>query len=151
MLDNKRLDKDIWFMGIAQSVAKRSACLSRQVGCILVDKHDHIVAATYNGPPSGVEHCRQCHRKESGRDLYDCSAVHAEMNALLQCPDVNKIVTAYVTINPCMICARLLANTSCQTVVFDEVYTNQSYADFTRFWGQRLDRKIVYLRGVLKK
>lgn len=146
-----RIEEQEYFMSIAKTVATRSACVSRQVGCVLVDKYKHILATGYNGPPSGVEHCRQCHRKESGRDLYDCSAVHAEMNALLQCPDVNKIVTAYVTINPCMICARLLANTSCQTVVFDEVYTNQSYADFTRFWGQRLDRKIVYLRGVLKK
>lgn len=146
-----RLDEQTYFINIAKTVAMRSACLSRQVGCVLVDKHKHILATGYNGPPSGVEHCRQCHRKESGRDLYDCSAVHAEMNALLQCPNVNEIVTTYVTINPCMICARLLANTACQTVVFDEVYNNQSYADFTKFWNQRLQRKIVYLRGVLKK
>lgn len=144
----KRLEKHEWFMLIADAVAVRSACLSRQVGCVLIDQHDHIMSTGYNGPPSGVEHCRQCHRKESGRDLYACSAVHAEMNALLQCPDVNKIKAAYVTINPCMICARLLANTSCETIIFREIYTNESFQEFMNFWDLRLRRKIVYLRSI---
>ena len=142
----KRIGQHEYFIGIAKTVSRRSACLSRQVGCVLVDKHNHILATGYNGPPSGVDHCALCHRKESGRDLYDCMAVHAEMNALLQCPNVQEIVIAYVSVNPCKICMRLLANTPCQIIAFKDVYTTQSLSDFTRFWQGRLGRKIIKVR-----
>jgi dCMP deaminase len=143
-----RLQEQDYFMGIAQAVARRSPCLHRQVGCVLLDKHKHILSTGYNGPASGIDHCRVCHRKEVGRDLYACNAVHAEMNALLQCPDVQGIVTAYVTINPCAICARLLANTSAKLVVYAEEYSPESVSDFVRFWSVRLQRNIKYLRGI---
>jgi len=142
-----RISNARYMMNIAHAVAVRSACLNRQVGCVLVDKHRHVLSTGYNGVPSGIDHCAMCHRKESGRDLYACSAVHAEMNAMLQCRNTQKIVIAYITISPCMICARLLANTSCQTVVFDEFYTQETGDEFIKFWS-RLNRKVIYLRGI---
>lgn len=135
-------------MGIAQAVAKRSPCLSRQVGCILLDKHKHILSTGYNGPARGVEHCKVCKRSTPGRDLYSCPAVHAEQNALLQCPDVDKIVSAYITISPCEMCSRFLANTSCEEIIFAEKYTEESYENFEIFWCISLKRKLFYLRSV---
>lgn len=130
------------FMQMAEAAARRSPCLSRQVGCVLVDGNKHVIATGYNGPPKNVEHCGTCRRKESGRDLYQCSAVHAEMNALIQCHGVDKIYAAYVTISPCLICARLLANTSCQIVFYREPYNAESMAEFSKFWDIRLKRRL---------
>lgn len=140
-----RLDKHEYFLGIAEAVARRSPCLNRQVGAILLDDNDRILSTGYNGPSAGVDHCKVCHRKESGRDLYACNAVHAEMNALLQCPGSYRIATAYITISPCMICARLLANTSCNLVVVGGLYTDDSWNEFMRFWERQLHRRYVFV------
>ena len=142
----KRPDHHKYFMKIASVVAQRSSCISRQVGCVLVDDHNHILSTGYNGPPSKIDHCVLCRRKESGRDLYDCMAVHAEMNALLQCKDVNQIASAYITVSPCAICMRLFANTSCRTIIFKEPYTIESFRELNRFWQGRLRRTIVKVK-----
>jgi dCMP deaminase len=147
-ITDPRIDVHQYFIEIAEAVAKRSPCLSRQVGCILLDEHKHILSTGYNGPARGIEHCKVCSRTESGRDLYSCNAIHAEQNALLQCPDVNKIAVAYITINPCLICARLLANTSCKLVVFGTSYTQDSAIWFMDFWEDILHREVINLRGI---
>ena len=51
-----RPDWDSYFMEIAYVVAKRSTCLRRQIGALLV-KDKHILATGYNGAPSGLAHC----------------------------------------------------------------------------------------------
>ena len=139
-----------YFMGITNAVAQYSACLSRRVGCVLVDSNKHILSTGYNGVVRGIPHCTKCERTRPGRDLYACNAVHAEQNALLQCPDLNKIVTRYVSVNPCNICMRLLANTSCQTIVFNEPYTDGSLKQFIDFWGRDLRRHWINLYRELK-
>lgn len=135
-----RASKYEYFMGIAKQVAMRSPCLSRQVGCILIDEHDHILSTGYNGPAAKTPHCTKCFRFESGRDLYKCPAVHAEMNALLQCKDPMSIKTAFVTITPCEICLRLLANTSTKVLIADQIYTEESNSYFQRYWVDILRR-----------
>lgn len=52
-----------------------------------------------------------------------CEAVHAEANALLQCRNSWEIHTAYVTLSPCLPCAKLLLNTSCKRIVFAAEHT----------------------------
>ncbi len=61
---------------------------------------------------------------DSGEGLGKCQAIHAEQNALLQCPDIMKIHTCYTTSSPCNEqCIKLLLNTSCQRIVFLEEYS----------------------------
>ncbi len=55
----------------------------------------------------------------SGSDT--CMAVHAEVNALLNCPDPEKIETAYVTHAPCLRCTKMLLNTSVKAIVFSSL------------------------------
>lgn len=117
-----RPSADTYFLRMAKLVATRSTCLSRQVGCVIVDNRRHVVATGYNGPPAGFDHCTQCNRTSSGCGLDDCYAIHAEMNALLQCPDVYSISTIYCTDSPCIHCLKLLANTSCTRIVFLQEY-----------------------------
>ena len=56
----ERLDKDSYYLGIAVAVSKRSTCLKRHYGCVIV-KDDIIIATGYNGSPRDEENC--CDRK----------------------------------------------------------------------------------------
>lgn len=64
----------------------------------------------------------------SGTQLESCQAIHAEQNALLQCPDVRRIHTCYVTCSPCVTCVKLLMNTGCQRIAFAEPYAHDEAA-----------------------
>ena len=52
----KRITKDEYYLGIALAVSKRSTCLKRHYGCVIV-KDDIIIATGYNGSPRGEENC----------------------------------------------------------------------------------------------
>ena len=82
-----RPDKDTYYLDIALAVSKRSTCLRRHYGAVIV-KDDVIVATGYNGSPRGCYNCCDtgiCLRKDSekGQGYDNCPAVHAEQNALL--------------------------------------------------------------------
>ena len=123
-----------YFLKIAEVVATRSTCPRRSVGCVIVNRHKHIIATGYNGVPKGYPHCtdKPCPGRdmESGTGLASCMATHAEQNALLQCPDTNSIEAIYCTTSPCMHCAKLIANTSCKRVYFSSKYSDTSGIDF---------------------
>lgn len=75
----------------------------------------------------GVVGCRYHHACEGynlppGQD--NCEALHAEQNALVQCPDADRILTAYVTLSPCKACTKLLLGTGCRRIVFLEAHTD---------------------------
>ena len=53
---NKRPDWDEYFLNIAQEVGKRSTCLRRRYGAIIV-KDKIIVSTGYNGAPRGEANC----------------------------------------------------------------------------------------------
>ena len=82
-----RITKDEYYLGIALAVSKRSTCIKRHYGCVIV-KDDIIIATGYNGSPRGEENC--CDRgtcKRANAERYSgyesCDSVHAEQNALI--------------------------------------------------------------------
>lgn len=126
----KRPDRIKTFMDIAYIMSKRSTCIRRRVGCVLIDVHNHVVATGYNGVGSGMEHCidTPCPGAdyESGQGLDKCQAIHAEQNALLQCKDVYSISYCYVTAEPCPTCTKLLMNTTCEYIYYAEYYPGEA-------------------------
>ena len=124
-----------YFLNMATLVSSRSTCKRRAVGCVLVDGNDYVIATGYNGVGSGQIHCisKPCAgaNYKTGEGLDKCEAIHAEQNAILQCRDVQKIKTAFITLSPCVTCAKLLLNTSCRTIIFDKEYIN---TDAERIW-----------------
>ena len=120
-----RLDTDSYFLQMAQLVAKRATCRRRSVGCVLVDSDNHVVATGYNGAPTHFPHCLDlpCVGADSppGTNLENCLAVHAEQNALLQLRS-NDFLTAYLTVSPCITCAKMIANSKIIRVVAQETY-----------------------------
>jgi len=119
MTDN-RITLDDYFLNMARLASLRSTCRRRQVGCILVDSNNHVAATGYNGVPKGFTHCLDYPCKgataESGTQLEDCWAVHAEMNAMLQLQSTD-MLTAYLTVTPCFSCAKVLANSNVNRIV----------------------------------
>lgn len=83
----RRITKDEYYLGIALAVSKRSSCLRRRYGCVIV-KNDIIIATGYNGSPRGEENCCDttiCKRANAERysNYENCNSVHAEQNALI--------------------------------------------------------------------
>lgn len=117
---------------MAELVAERSTCRRRKVGCVLVDSNNHVVATGYNGVPTHFPHCldEPCEgaTAPSGESLEKCLAVHAEQNALLQLRS-NDILTAYLTVTPCITCAKMLANSSVKRIVANREYVQSLAVD----------------------
>ena len=127
-----RLAVDDYFLKMAELVALRSTCKRRAVGCVLVDKKNHVTATGYNGVPKGFIHCIDYPCKgadaPSGTRLYECKAVHAEMNAHLQLQSTDEL-TAYLTVTPCFDCAKVLANSNVTRIVASVWYPQTEVKD----------------------
>ena len=123
-----RIDTDKYFLEIASTVAKRSTCMRRSVGCILVDSQNHIVATGYNGVPTKFTHCLDSPCEGafslSGTDLDLCNALHAEVNAFLQLRS-DDVLKAYLTVSHCFSCAKMLANSNVKRLVAAELYVHE--------------------------
>ena len=130
----KRVNKDNYYLDIAQSALERSTCIRRKWGAVLV-KDDEIISTGYNGAPRGKKNCCDigyCPRKEKnfhqGQGYDICRAVHAEANALLNCSREQTIgADLYLTgINPedssiheakpCPLCARMIIQAGIKNV-----------------------------------
>jgi len=121
---------DDYFMTIATDVARRSTCLRRQVGAVLVvDKR--ILATGYNGAPSGVPHCLDtgCLRQQmaipSGERHELCRGLHAEQNAIIQAAKHGVRITGatlYTTHHPCSLCAKMAINAGVERIVCRKDY-----------------------------
>ena len=123
---------DVIYMELAQKLAQRSHCVKMHVGAVLT-KDTRIVSLGYNGPPAGTHNCDEewpehgCPRDSKG----SCSlALHAEQNAILYASKNNVSVegsTLYITLSPCIACARIIFTTGIRKVI----YLN-SYAEYKK-------------------
>lgn len=139
-LIHKRPSWDEYFLEMAQLVAKRSTCLRRSVGAILV-REKRILATGYNGAPSGLKHCFEigCMRQKlkipSGERHELCRALHAEQNALIQASLHGisvKGATLYATTQPCVICAKMLINSGIKEIVITQGYPDKMAMEFLK-------------------
>lgn len=80
---------DQYFMTLANLAAKRSNCMRRQVGCVVI-RDKRVISTGYNGTPRNVTNCNEggclrCNNSGGGGSaLSTCRCVHAEENALLE-------------------------------------------------------------------
>lgn len=133
MRTDERPSWDSYFMQLAQVVAGRSTCLRRQVGAVIV-KDKQILSTGYNGSPSGLKHCAEvgCLRQKlgipSGERTEICRAVHAEQNALIQAAKHGVTINGadiYTTVQPCVLCTKLLINAGIKRVVYAVAYPDK--------------------------
>jgi len=126
-----RISKRKYYMDMAKDVSRRSTCLRRKVGSIIV-QNNQLISAGYNGPPSGVKHCIQCNRTKPGEDLNSCVAIHAEINAIFEALKTHKkFDTIYTTTEPCFYCSKLIVASGIKTIIYLDKYPiNQLCIDF---------------------
>lgn len=123
---------DTYFMDISCLVAKRSTCIRRAVGAIVV-KDRRILATGYNGAPSNIRHCSDvgCLRDQlgvpSGERHELCRGIHAEQNAIIQAAyhgvSING-ASLFCTNLPCSICAKMIINAGILRIVYLSGYAD---------------------------
>jgi dCMP deaminase len=147
------------YMELAVNLARRSHCIKRHVGAVLT-KETRIISIGYNGPPSGTHNCDEqwpdvgCPRDSKG----GCSlAIHAEQNAILYAVKNKTSVegaTLYVTLSPCLACARIIYSMRIQKVIYLQSYaeykgiTSDEGVDFLRKFGVEAIRYTGLLSNV---
>ncbi|CAO3696189.1 unnamed protein product [Umbelopsis ramanniana] len=122
---------DTYFMHLSDLAARRSNCMKRRVGCILV-RDSRVIATGYNGTPKGLRNCNEggCQRCNDatpcGTGLDRCLCMHAEENALLEAGrervGPGKGVILYCNTCPCLGCAIKIVQTGVKEVVFSKSY-----------------------------
>lgn len=137
---SQRPSWDEYFLEVAALVSKRSTCLRRSVGAVLV-RDKKILATGYNGAPSGLKHCIDigCLREKlnipSGERHELCNGLHAEQNVILQAA-LHGISTKgsnlYITNQPCIICAKMLINAGIKEVVIARGYPDKLAKKFLK-------------------
>lgn len=125
-----------YFIEMTRVASKRSTCIRRHVGALIV-KDNQILASGYNGAPSKVTHCevtgclRQKLNVPSGERQEICRGLHAEQNAIVQAA-VHGVpiagATIYCTNKPCSICAKMIINAKIVKIIYLDDY-NDSLAD----------------------
>ncbi|KAF1820785.1 uncharacterized protein K489DRAFT_411996 [Dissoconium aciculare CBS 342.82] len=125
---------DHYFMTLASLAARRSNCMRRQVGCVLV-REKRVMSTGYNGTPRNITNCNEggCPRcngrgaqgvSAGGSDLSACLCLHAEENALLEAgrERVGDGAVLYCNTCPCLTCTIKIVQVGITEVVFSQSY-----------------------------
>lgn len=147
MAERSRPDWDVYFLRMARLVATRATCPRRRVGAVLV-RDRRVIATGYNGSVTGDVHCDDvgC-LMENGHCI---RAVHAELNALLQCAASNQTsagATLYCTDFPCIHCAKALVQAGVARVVYVSDYPDKFSGDVLSRAGIEVFRAVEAADG----
>lgn len=132
-----RMSKKDYYLGIALAVSKRSTCLKRHYGAVIVN-NDEIISTGYNGNPRGEENCCDrgtCQRMNlpsNSGNYNDCFSVHAEQNAMISARRKDMLgASIYLAgemykdgewfeiedAEPCPICFRMIKNSGIEKII----------------------------------
>lgn len=149
---------DAYFMDIAGLVAKRSTCLRRAVGAVVV-RDRRLLSTGYNGAPSNIRHCAEtgCLREQlqvpSGERHELCRGIHAEQNAIIQAAFHGvsiKGADLFCTNQPCSICAKMIINAGIVRIVYQNGYADGLAVEMLAEAGVHLVRLAADLPEVSK-
>jgi dCMP deaminase len=119
---------DEYFMGFALLTSRRSKDPSTQVGACIVNPHNQILGAGYNGFPIGCSDDSFPWTKDSKNNLENKYAyvVHAEQNCICNTPVSVRECRMYVTLFPCSDCAKMIIQTGIKKVIYlNEIKTER--------------------------
>lgn len=123
---------DQYFISLAGMVARRSTCLRRMVGAVIV-RDRRILATGYNGSPPGFVHCTDVGCLEV--DGHCVRTIHAEVNAIVQAAlhgVGTQGATLYCTDFPCLNCTKMLIGAGIVRVVYRDEYDDPRSRAFLR-------------------
>ncbi|MGM9606963.1 MAG: deoxycytidylate deaminase [Oscillospiraceae bacterium] len=148
-----RIDKENYYLDIAETVSERSTCLRRCYGAIIV-QNDEIISTGYNGAPRGRKNCADleyCTREElkipSGERYELCRSVHAEANCIISASRREMLgATLYMACRDpktgallpgstsCSMCRRQIINAGIKRVVIRDNKTDYRVVDVQKEW-----------------
>ena len=123
--DKKQNRYDRAYMKMAQAFAELSYAERAKVGCVIVSPEGQIISQGYNGMPAGMDN--RCEHEEDGWLVSNKEVLHAESNAITKCAKWGGKTdgcTIYVTLSPCIDCAKLIVQSGIRRVVYGEAYRN---------------------------
>ena len=133
---------DETFMDIVHIIAKRSTCIKKQVGCLIV-KNDNIISIGYNGVPSKMEHCIDHWKNESDLEFHhewsNINEVHAEMNAILRSKTDLSDAIIYTLFSPCIHCAKCIVSSKIKKVIYQKEYTRDYVKTKLLLWLNNIE------------
>ncbi len=118
------------YMRMAEELAKRSTCARAQVGTVITDAAlSNVLGIGYNGNASGLPN--RCDSTEAGR----CGCIHSEVNALVKAPGSVRDKVLFVTMSPCVMCAKLIIQSGVTHLFYRHAYREASGLDVLRSVG----------------
>ncbi len=147
-----RIDKNNYYLNIAEAVSERGTCLRRNFGAVIV-KNDEIISTGYVGAPRGRKNCcdlKYCLREKMnvprGERYELCRSVHAEQNAIISASRRDMLDSTLYLVGkdyktgeyvenarPCALCKRMIINAGIKNVVIrnnKKEYTILNVNDF---------------------
>jgi dCMP deaminase len=151
--NKNRIDIHNYYLEIAESVARKSTCLKRAYGAVIVNNKE-IISTGYNGSPRGIKSCLdtgKCLRKNSyrGTDYSNCLSCHAEQNAIISASrrdmiggtlyltgiDISNEKESYIdNPSPCSLCKIMIINAGIESVIIrlnSKNYIEYKVSDWT--------------------
>jgi dCMP deaminase len=146
---SERPSWDEYFVGLVDEVASRATCDRGRSGCVVV-RDKRIICTGYVGSPPGMSHCDEVGHllkrlvDDDGNTREHCvRTIHAEQNAICQAARYGLSLngtTLYCTMEPCRVCATLIASVGITRVVAKKRYHGgQDSREIFAQAGVRLD------------
>lgn len=148
---------DVAYMKMAIAMSELSRANRRKVGAIIVSKEDQVISQGFNGTPKGFDNvCEDvicnctCCEKNGEMSVENCigcpfctlktkkEVLHAETNAISKCAKYissTNGATLYVTLSPCIDCAKMIIQSDIARVVYLDEYRETEGIDFLKECG----------------
>lgn len=129
---------DLAYMKMALAMGSLSYAQRKQVGAIIVSDNDQVISQGFNGTPVGFDNCCERVNPDTGELETLPEVLHAEANAITKCAkygSTTKNGTLYVTLSPCINCAKLIIQSDIKRVVYLEDYRDSTGLDLLRKCG----------------
>jgi dCMP deaminase len=122
------------YMRMAEELAKRSTCARNQVGSVIASADlTQVLGIGYNGNARGLPN--RCDGSEPGR----CGCIHSEANALIKAGATVPGKVMFVTVSPCVMCAKMIVNSNVERIYFRTPYRDPSGVQVLREAGLQVE------------
>ena len=126
----ERITLEEVYMRMAEELAKRSTCARNQVGSVIATPDlTQVLGIGYNGNARGLPNA--CDSTEAGR----CGCLHSEQNCLVKAGASTPGKVMFVTVSPCVMCAKMIVNSNVARVYYRNAYRDATGLDVLRMGG----------------
>ena len=124
---------DQHWLEVADVFSKLSKDIHTKVGAIIVTPDNRQCSGGYNGFPAGWDDTDP--KLWERPTKYDI-VIHAEINAIINCPFDTKGCYVYTTITPCHRCMLHMINAGIERVIYGDLYENLSHHEI---WSEAVN------------